>query len=151
MANDVLDREVRFLDVCSDFAGDAYGNICEIPQTAAIACQDEGLDPKRTGGFDSVNDISRSAAGADPEKHVAWLAQSLDLACEDPLEIEVVRVGGQERSVGRERQCGQRWTNEIAGEPAGEFGRKMLAIGGTASVPAQQQLATGLKGPGNQL
>ena len=68
-------------------------------------------------------------------------AERLDLALEHALGAEVVRDGGEERRVGRERDRRDRRAGVVDRERADELRREVLRVGRAAAVAADQELA----------
>src|SRR3974390_2444717 len=86
------------------------------------------------------NDVRTPAGGRDGDSDIARPTQSFDLARKDALETEVVSGGGECGRVGGQSDRGNGGAVSYVAD--GQFGRKMLGIGGTAAVSKEQQLAT---------
>jgi hypothetical protein len=98
----------------------------------------DGRDAEQPGTFDGRENVGRLATGADRDRDVPWTTKRLDLACEDPVEPEVVGDGSQGRAVGREGNRRQR--GSVTLEATDELRGEVLSIGGAASVAEEQQL-----------
>src|SRR5437588_5326694 len=101
MADDVLNGEVRFLDVLRVVAGDADGHVSQDFEPAARTGESDRLQTQRLARFDGTNHVFGMTAGADPQEYVPRFPESLALSGENSLEIEVIRVRGKKQRVGR--------------------------------------------------
>ena len=139
----MLHRQVTFLDVRRDGAGDADGRIGQSRETASRgAGQRDHRKSLRTGAFGGADHVPGVAARRDGDQHVALPAERLHLTLEHALGTEVVRDGGEERRVGGERDRRDRWAEVVDRERADELRREVLGVRGAASVAADEELAT---------
>src|SRR4029077_4490615 len=87
------------------------------PYRAAVPPgQRDRLQPEPAGRSQRLDHVGRRAAGADPERDVAFLPERLDLAREHALERVVVADARQHAGVGGQRDRGHR--RALALEPA---------------------------------
>ena len=90
---------------------------------------------------DRRDDVGGIARRRDREQHVALGAQRAHLLREHLLERVVVRDGGEDRSVGGQRN--RRQLRALALEAADHLGGEMLGVGRRAAVAAGEDLAVG--------
>src|SRR4051812_17754091 len=135
----MLDQEMRLLD--SRDVGLRYGDDdVGLQRATPCAGQRDRADAPRASCLERRDDVLRGPAGGDRDEDVTGPAERLYLTCENTVETKVVRDGGQRRRVGCQGYRCQR--GPIALEPADQLACDMLSISGTATVPAEQDLAT---------
>ena len=84
------------------------------------------------GGLDRFDDVCRVAGSRDGQQHVPGLAKRAYLLGVDDIEAVVVGDGGQDRTVGGQRNGRQFLA--LGFEAADQFGGKVLRIGRRATV-----------------
>lgn len=97
----------------------------------------------QTSNLQGRHDIRRVARGRHPDQQVARPPKGLDLPREHRLEAEIVAPRGDCGRVGREGD--RRQGAPLLLEPDRQFRGDVLAIGGAAPVPAEDELAPGLE------
>src|SRR4051812_5529034 len=135
----MLDQEMRLLDsrdVGVRYRDDDVG----LQRATPCAGQRDRAHATRASRLERRDDVLRGPARGDRDEDVAGPAERLNLTCENTIEAKVVRDGGQRRRVGC--QGYRRQPASIPLEPADELACDMLSVSGTATVPAEQDLAT---------
>jgi len=144
-AEDVLEREMRLLDVHSDGRGDDDAVVAKAAHLAAVvAGQAESGDAHLLGLVQGFDDVGRVAGGGDTEEDVAGLTESFDLALEETVKAEVVASGRQDGGVGGESDGAQ--GRPIDGQANDELGHEVLSVRSRASVSGDEQFIPRLHG-----
>src|SRR5437667_7493510 len=109
LAEDMAERNVRLLDTGDHGAGDDEGMVHEVDQLAAgPAGPADRHEPLCLRRLHALQDVRGVAAGTDADRHVARMAQRLDLSGEDFGKVVVVGDAGELRLVRRKRDRRQR-------------------------------------------
>jgi hypothetical protein len=146
-AEDVLEGEVRFLDVHGGVGGDDDVDVGQgLHGAAVVAGVGDGVKAEGAGELEGADAVLAVAAGRDGEEDVAGLAEGFDLALEDVVEGVVVADGGEDAGVGGEGDGAK--GGAVDGEAGYEFGDEVLGVGCGASVAADEELVAGLHGVG---
>src|ERR1039458_595178 len=96
-AEDVLESEVRLLDVHGDARGDDDVNVGERLHDSSVMSQvAHRMDAHGAREFERLDAVFRVAAGRDGQQDVSLAAQRLDLPFEDILVAVVVSYRSQD-------------------------------------------------------
>ena len=90
----------------------------------------DDADAGGTRGLAGGDDIGRIAAGRDADQHVTLAPKRFHLPRENALIPEIIRIGCQEGTVGRQRQRRKTGTGTAMVKRGDEFGGEMLRVGG---------------------
>ena len=132
-AEDVLERQVRLLNVLGDVRGDDDRVVAEgTHETAVVADEADGGDARHLGLVKGFDDVLRVTGGGDGEEDVAGLADGFDLAGEEMVEAVVVAGGGEDGGVGGEGDGAE--GGAVNGEADDELGDKVLGVSGRAAI-----------------
>ena len=148
-AEDVLESEVRLLDVHRGVGGDddvEVGMLLHCP--TVVARVGDRVHAHGFGELERLYAVFAVAGGGDGEQDIAGVGKRFHLALKDVVIAVVVADSGEDAGVGRERngaQCGA-----IHGQPADELGDEVLGISGRTAVAADHELLTGLHGVGGE-
>src|ERR1035438_621106 len=144
-AEDVLESEMRLLDVHGDARGDDDVDVGErLHDSSVIAQVAHRMDAHGGRGFERLDAVFGVAAGRDGQQYVSLDAQGLDLPFEDILVAVVVSYGSQDAAIRGEGGGPEGGTVEH--QARNELGDQVLRIRGRASIAADHQLAAGLQG-----
>ena len=128
-AEDVLEGEVRLLNVHGDARGDNDAVVAEGAHfAAACAGEADGGNAGDLGLGEGAENVFGVTGRGDAEEDVAGLAEGFELAGEEMIEAEVVAGGGEDGGVGGESDGAE--SGSVDGETDHEFGDEVLRVSG---------------------
>src|SRR5690348_7649539 len=126
-------KNVRFLDAWSISRGNADTIVnLHLELASTLSCQTNSDHVFTLGSSQCLYDVARVAAGGDADRHIACLAERLDLPCKDLIVVVVVADGGQSGGVHSKRLCRQRWPVQVV--PSHELRSNVLRVGRAAAI-----------------
>ena len=125
-------------------SGVASDGACrQMSQRRRISPPERPVSPTTASRLSRAASIARRMFGERPDVDNAKntspaLPRASDLALEHPLETVIVADRGQDRAVGRQRQCRRR--RAVVIEPRQQFAGDVLGVAGAAAIAGEQQL-----------
>src|SRR3954464_2918920 len=139
-ANRVNHRAMHFLDPCRRDVRHVDVNRGRLANHTAVASRQRNrFHSAGVSCLEAGEHVRRSSTRRNPKRHVVGFAKRLDLPCKHPVERKVVVHAGDDAAVRRQRNRSQSVPLQL--EPADQFRRHMLCVGGAAAVAEHQELA----------
>jgi|ERR1700683_1414152 hypothetical protein len=143
-------RDVAFLNVRRNSGRHHEADFRLAGQVSALSTGEcNGGEAQVARDFDSLDDVRRAPAGADPDGDISGTPERANLARENLLEAIVIPDGGQGGAVRSESD--RRQSFAVARETADEFGGHVLRIRRAAPVSEEQELVSACEGGANFL
>ena len=144
------DSDVAFLDPGSFAGGNHQGEVDQPGNGPAVPPQKpHRMAASRPCQFQGGADIPGGPAGGTPDDHIAGYGQRLNLPGKDGIKSVVVPNGGQNGTVGGERNSGK--TAPLHLEPADDLGRQVLRIRRRPAITHDKQFVPGAERPNQQV
>jgi len=143
-APEMTNGDMGFLDTSSTLGGDDNCQIATGSQwLAGDARQSDRLATNGPGAFCCPDNVFRLTAGANRNQKIAGGGQRFDLPRENLFVPEIIADSSQGGSVCGEGNRGKRAPRLFIASH--QLGGNVLRIGGTAAIPAKQDLLSGLE------
>src|SRR3989344_53122 len=145
LADNMPSEDMRLLYPRSFIGRDGYGDVRKRTEFPAIL---SGHPYRRTTALLALckgfEDIFGITARRNDDDDVAFFRERFDLPREYIFKTVIIPYRGDRRGIRRQSDGGP--CRALFGEPADEFGRNVLCVGGASPVAAEQYLAAAFEG-----
>src|SRR5215470_6590732 len=142
--DDMIESDVRLLDPVDAERRNDEGVIGERREAPAIlSCEGNSHQTELSCHLERMHEVRRLTARTQRQRHIAAPGMSPQLIAEDLREVTVVRDGGEEGIVGRQRDGRQR--SALLDNGVAELHRDVLGVGGAPAVAHDVEPASALE------